>query len=110
MHGLPQKKGVRPGLLQNKIKHVKGASCVDLCLSTPSVQIAPSVVISLSVGGRLQRFWQTWEELGGNARVVSILKEGYGLPFKMRPPLTRSPLIRSAYANPAKNWFSKRHC
>ena len=37
----------------------------------------------------------------------SILKEGYFLPFKMRPPLTRSPLIWSGYANPVKNQFLK---
>ena len=36
--------------------------------------------------GRLQTFWPKWQELGANPRVVSILKEGYALPFKMRPP------------------------
>ena len=38
-----------------------------------------------------------------NPRVVSILKEGYALPFKMRPPLTRFPLITSGYANPVRS-------
>ena len=38
-----------------------------------------------------------------NPRVVSILREGYTLPFKMRPPLTRFPLIKSGYANPARS-------
>ena len=42
-----------------------------------------------------------------NLWVVSILQEGYALPFKIRPPLTRSPLIRSGYAYPAKNWSLK---
>ena len=55
--------------------------------------------------GRLQKFWHIWQEMGANPWVVSILKEGYALPFKMRPPLTKSPLIWSGYANPAKNWF-----
>ena len=45
--------------------------------------------------------------MGANPQVVSILKEGYALPFKMRPHLTRSPLIWSGYANLAKNRFLK---
>ena len=34
-----------------------------------------------------------------NARVVSILKEGYTLPFRERPPLSHFPLVVSKYAN-----------
>ena len=36
---------------------------------------------------------------------MSILKEGYTLPFKIRPPLTRSPVIviKSGYAHPLKS-------
>ena len=41
--------------------------------------------------------------LGANPRVVSILREGYMLPFKIRPPLTRSPVIKSGYAHPGKS-------
>ena len=70
------------------------------CLSVPPVPNVPNVANSPPVGGRLQRFWETWLSLGSNPRVISILKEGYNLPFKMRPPLTRSPLIISGYANP----------
>ena len=51
------------------------------------------------VGGCLQPFWQTWAHLGANPRVVSILKEGYVLPFKLKPPLVRYPLIVSGYAH-----------
>ena len=101
--GHPQKKGLSPAWWLKRIKDVKGVSCVDPCLFAPNVQSAPSVVKSLPVGGRLQEFCQVWQELGANHRVVSILREGYALPFKMRPSLTRSPLIRSGYANPAKN-------
>ena len=67
------------------------------------VHSVPNVVTRQSVGGRLQKFWYIWQEMGANPRVVSVLKDGYALPFKLRPPLTRSPLIRSGYANPAKN-------
>ena len=66
---------------------------------------AHNVVHAPLVGGRLQPFWQTWARLGANPRVVSILKEGYVLPFKLKPPLVRHPLIVSGYANPNRNRF-----
>ena len=54
------------------------------------------------MGGHLQTFWQVWLSLGANIRVVSILKEGYTLPFKVRPPLSRSPVIISGYTIPTR--------
>ena len=45
--------------------------------------------------------------LGANPRVVSILKDGYILPFKIRPPLVRDPLIVRGYANPLRNLYLK---
>ena len=96
--GLPQKKGIRPVVKKTEIKLVKGSSFVNHCLSAKPVPNVPNVVKELGVGGRLQTFWPKWQELGANPRVVSILKEGYTLPFKMRPPLTRFPLITSGYA------------
>ena len=98
----PQNKGLSPDPKLKEIKHAKGVSCLNQCLSVPVVPSAPNVVRELDVGGRLQKYWQKWQELGANPRVVSILKEGYSLPFKMRPPLTRFPLIQSGYANPVK--------
>ena len=39
--GLPQKKGVRPDVAKTEIKHVKGVSFVNHCLSARSVQMSP---------------------------------------------------------------------
>ena len=94
----PQKKCISPILnSQNTIKYVKNASFVNHCV------FAPSVANVQSVGGRLQNFWKIWALKGGNPKVVSILKEGYVLPFKVRPPLIREPLIVSGYANPTRD-------
>ena len=68
---------------------------------------AHNVVHAPLVGRRLQPFWQTWALLGANPRAVSILKDGYILPFKIRPPLVRDPLIISGYANPLRNLYLK---
>ena len=37
LHGQPQRKGLGPDLSLNKIKVVKGVSCVSQCLSAPSI-------------------------------------------------------------------------
>ena len=101
--GLSQKKDISPSLSKYQIKFVEGAPCVSHCLSAPSVESAHNVVGNPPVGGRLQKFWQVWLSRGSNPRVISILKEGYSLPFKVRPPLSRSPVIISGYANPTRN-------
>ena len=88
---------------QSEIKCVKPVCCVNPCLYVLTVQNVPHVVPNPPVGSRLQRFWQVWHSLGANKRVVSILQEGYTLPFKEKPPLTRSLVIISGYANPVKN-------
>ena len=99
--GPPQKKGVSPALYQSRINHVKGVCCVNPCRFVPSVPSVPNAVPEQAVGGRLQRFWQVWQNMGANPRVVSILKEGYTLPFKQRPLLVRFPLgskwLRQSY-------------
>ena len=107
LRGPPQKKGVSPVPCQSKIKHVKGVCCVNPCLSVPSVPHVPNAVSKQDVGGRLQKFWQVWQNMGANSWVVSILKEGYTLPFKQRPCLTRFPLVQSGYASPTKNMYLK---
>ena len=59
----------------------------------------------LPVGARLQNFWKTWLDLGGGPKVIKILKEGYTLPFRIRPNLTRSPTVVSCYVNPHRNSY-----
>ena len=100
----PQKKGISPILnSQNTIKYVKSASFVNHCVFAPSVSNVLSVANVQSVRGRLQNFWKIWALKGANPKVVSVLKEGYVLPFKVRPPLIREPLIVSGYANPTRD-------
>ena len=56
-HGQPQRKGLSPGPVLNRIKFVKGVSCVSQFLSAPSVPNVLHVATEISVGGRLQSFW-----------------------------------------------------
>ena len=60
----------------------------------------PTVAINPPVGARLHPFWEKWEALG--SKVVTALGEGYTLPFRFRPNLTRSPTVISSYVNPQR--------
>ena len=53
-------------------------------------------------GARLESYWKEWENFKVHPRVVLVLKQGYCLPFKEKPPLTRFPTIKSSYTSPVK--------
>ena len=100
--GLPQKKGVNPNYCYNQteIKHVNDVSCLGHLSSANIVTNVPTVAINPPVGARLHQFWEKWEALGSSPKVVTMLREGYTLPFRFRPNLTRSPTVISNYVNP----------
>ena len=103
-----QKKEITPGQAEchyrnHKLKYVKGVSCVTQLSCVQPVTNVRNAVPNLPVGARLQNFWQTWLDLGAGPKVVQILKEGYALPFRVRPKLTRSPAVISCYVNPHRN-------
>ena len=102
--GLPQKKGVNPIFCQKytEITYVKSVSCVSHLSSVNTVTNVPTVVTNPPVGARLQQFWEKWDALGSSPKVVRILREGYTLPFRFRPNLTRSPTVISNYVNPQR--------
>ena len=85
------------------LKSVKSVSCVNHLSSVQPAINAPDVVNGHHVGARLQQYWKKWAALGASPKVVLILKEGYNLPFRSRPNLSRSPVILSFYQNPDKN-------
>ena len=105
--GLPQRKGVNPNACQiyTEIKYVKDVFCVGHLSSVNLVTNAQHAVIDPPVGARLQQCWEKWVALGSSPKVVTTLREGYTLPFRFRPNLTRSPTVISNYHNPAKQCF-----
>ena len=108
--GHSQKKEVSPGRADcqykdQKLKFVKGVSCVTQLFCAQPVTCAQNVVSDLPVGARLQSFWKTWMYLGAGPKIVQILKEGYTLPFRTWPHLTRSPTVISCYVNPLRNSY-----
>ena len=104
---LPQRKGVNPTFCQmyTEIKYVKNVSCVGHLCSVDLVTNAQHAVIDPPVGVRLNQCWKKCEVLGSSPKVVTTLREGYTLPFRYRPHLTRSPTVISNYHNPSKQSF-----
>ena len=88
-----------------KLKSVKSVSCVTQLSCVQPVTTVKNAAPNLPVRARLQNFWQTWLDLGAGPKVVQMLKEGYTLPFRIRPRLTRSPTVISCYVNPHRNSY-----
>ena len=53
---------------------------------------------NLPVGGRLRQFLPEWEKLGSHQLIIGLIRDGYKLPFRERPNLSRVPCIVSSYA------------
>ena len=106
-----QKKEISPGSAgyyshkEYNLKYVKGASCVTQLSSVKPVTNVKNAASNLPVEARLQNYWQTWLNLGAGLKVVQILREGYTLPFRIRPNLTRSRNVISCYVNPHRNLY-----
>ena len=108
--GQSQKKDLSPGpavctTKDCKLKSVKSALCVTQLSLANSVSDVPNVAQSLPVGVRLQNFWETWLDLGAGPKTIQNLRDGYTLPFRNRPKLTRFPTVISCYANPQRNSY-----
>ena len=57
-----------------------------------------STAPSLRVGGCLSRHWRQWRTIGAAPWVVSVLRDGYRIPFEDHPPpLARSPIPFPTY-------------
>ena len=89
----------------HKLKYVKSVSCVTQLSCVHPVTNVQNAAQNLPVGARLQNFWQTWLDLGAGPKVVQILKEGYTLPFRTRPNLTKFPTVVRCYVNPHRNSY-----
>ena len=108
--GYSQKRELSPGSAgchykSYKLKSVKSVSGVTQLSCVQPVTNVENAAPNLPVGARLQNFWQTWLDLGAGPKVVQILKEGYTLPFRIWPRLTRSPTVVSCYVNPHRNSY-----
>ena len=47
----------------------------------------------IPVGGRLAHFALNWQNITNDQWVLSLIKNGYQIPFKEQPPLSREPIF-----------------
>ena len=77
--GHSQKREINPGSAacysqrNNKLKYVKGVSCVTQLSCVKPVTNVKNAASNLPVGARLQNYWQTWLNLGAGLKIVQIL-------------------------------------
>ena len=99
----------------NKPQVQSGSTCLPERPKTLSIQTAPegakTQCVQLSkasiytqenikdppLGGRLKWFVKQWEQQGAHPFHLDILKQGYRLPFRDHPKLSRTPCIHSGY-------------
>ena len=56
------------------------------------------VTLPMRVGGCLSSHWRRWQEIGAKTWVVTVLRDGYRVPFKdSPPPLARTPVSFPTY-------------
>ena len=56
------------------------------------------VTLPMRVGGCLSSHWRRWQEIGAETWVVTVLRDGYRVPFKVSPPpLARTPVSFPTY-------------
>ena len=56
------------------------------------------VTLPVRVGGCLAQHWRQWQAVGAETWVVTVLRDGYRVPFKdSPPPLSRTPVSFPTY-------------
>ena len=76
----------------------------------PPLPVLPVPYVPGPVGGRLHFFWQNWQAIQADEWVVSILRDGYFLPFDSAPPLTADPPCLSYSATHPLFQDMSHHC
>ena len=106
-HRVATKKRRKSHLLSNVHRNKICEKCF-LCRSLEfckSCQQCPTCCYRSSCRGKVTPVLGEWEALGSSPKVVATLMEGYTLPFRIRPNLTRSPTVISNYNNSTKQSF-----
>ena len=57
----------------------------------------PTLSLPLRVGGCLAPHWRRWQAIGAESWVVTVLRDGYRVPFLDSPPLSRTPVSFPTY-------------
>ena len=106
--GHSQKKNLSPGpadchYKKCKLKSVKSVCCVTQLCCVNTVSNVRNAVLNLTVGARLQKFSQTWLDLGASQKASNLERGLY--PSDPEPAKTHKFPTVSCYANPHRNSY-----
>ena len=110
--GHSQKRELSPGSAGCHCKSYKNEIKVcEKCFLCHSIVLCPTCnncqkcCTKSACRGQTSKLLANLAGSGSRCKVVQILKEGYTLPFRIRPRLTRSPMVISCYVNPHRNSY-----
>ena len=64
----------------------------------PGISLPDGAPLPVKVGGCLSRHWRQWQAIGAETWVVTVLRDGYRVPFMASPPpLARTPVSFPTY-------------
>ena len=67
-------------------------------VKAPGKSRPDGMTLPVRVGGCLSPHWRRWQAIGAESWVVTILRDGYRVPFKdSPPPLSRTPVSFPTY-------------
>ena len=111
---LEKSNGSREKVVHNQTSFhcvLSGVSHHEKCFLCHSIVLGPTCnkcqkcCLKSACRGQTSKLLATWLDLGAGPKIVQILREGYTLPFWIRPNLTRSPTVVSRYVNPHRNSY-----
>ena len=70
----------------------------EVRVKAPGKSQPDGVTLPVRVGGCLAQHWRQWQAVGAETWVVTVLQDGYRVPFKdSPPPLSRTPVSFPMY-------------
>ena len=70
----------------------------EVRVKAPGKSQPDGVTLPVRVGGCLAQHWRQWQAVGAETWVVTVLRDGYRVPFKdSPPPLSRTPVSFPTY-------------
>ena len=76
----------------------RGSAAQEVKVKVPGRSLPDGVPLPVRVGGCLSRHWRQWQAVGAETWVVTVLRDGYRVPFKDSPPplsLVLFPMYRA---------------
>ena len=73
-------------------------AALEVKVREPGRSLPDGVPLPVKVGGCLSQHWRQWQAIGAEIWVVTVLRDGYRVPFRdSPPPLARTPVSFPTY-------------